>query len=60
MYGDNAFHMQPTVFQSDLDAAKKQKQIDFADLEARARDYAKVRCTFPLLLPHFCCLLQAA
>ncbi|KAL4859448.1 hypothetical protein ACK3TF_000549 [Chlorella vulgaris] len=43
MYGENAFHMQPTVFQSDLDAAKKQKQIDFADLEARARDYAKMR-----------------
>lgn len=42
MYGENAFSMRPAIFQSDLDAAKKSKQIDFEDLEKRARDYAKV------------------
>lgn len=42
MYGDNAFRIVPTVFQSELDAAKKAKQVDFDDLEKRARDYAKV------------------
>lgn len=43
MYGENAFVMRPAVFQSDIEAAQKAKQIDFEDLEKRARDYAKVR-----------------
>lgn len=42
MYGENAFVMRPAMFQSDIEAAEKAKQIDFDDLEKRARDYAKV------------------
>lgn len=42
MYGENAFVMRPAVFQSDIEAAQKAKQMDFEDLEKRARDYAKV------------------
>jgi hypothetical protein len=43
MYGDNAFRMQQTVFQSDIDAAKKAKEINYKELEMRAREYAEVR-----------------
>lgn len=43
MYGENAFVMRPAVFQSDIEAAQKAKQMDFEDLEKRARDYAKMR-----------------
>lgn len=43
MYGDHAFTIKPTIFQSDIEAAKKANLVDFDDLEKRARDYAKVR-----------------
>eukprot|EP00887_Chlorella_sp_A99_P005488 scaffold1.g5488.t1 len=43
MYGENAFRVQRTIFQSELDAAKKAKQINFTELEKRAREYAKAR-----------------
>lgn len=43
MYGENAFRIQRAIFQSDIDAAKKAKQIDFAELEKRACEYAKMR-----------------
>jgi hypothetical protein len=42
MYGESAFEMRPAVFHSELEAAKKAKQVDFEDLEKRAKDYAKV------------------
>ena len=41
LYGDNVFAIAPTVYQSDLDAAKKARQVDFEELELRAKDYAK-------------------
>lgn len=43
MYGENAFTMRRAVFQSELDAIKKSKQVDFSDLEKRAKDYAQMR-----------------
>jgi hypothetical protein len=43
MYGENAFVMRPTLFHSDIEAAKKAKQIDFEELEKSARAYAKAR-----------------
>lgn len=43
MYGESAFEMRPAVFHSELEAAKKAKQVDFEDLEKRAKDYAKMR-----------------
>jgi hypothetical protein len=42
MYGDHAFTIKPTIFQSEIEAAKKANRVDFDDLEKRARDYAKV------------------
>ena len=45
LYGDNVFAIAPTVYQSDLDAAKKARQVDFAELELRAKDYAKASST---------------
>ena len=42
MYGENAFRVARSVFQSDIEAAKKAKQINFAELEKRAKEYAKV------------------
>ncbi|PRW58093.1 E3 ubiquitin- ligase Su(dx)-like [Chlorella sorokiniana] len=47
MYGENAFTIRPAVFQSDIDKAKKAKQVNFDDLERRARDYAKMRLEGP-------------
>ncbi|KAI7836689.1 hypothetical protein COHA_009465 [Chlorella ohadii] len=47
MYGENAFTIRPAVFQSDIDRAKKAKQVNFEDLERRARDYAKMRLEGP-------------
>lgn len=43
MYGAHAFVMHAPIFQSDIDAAKKAKQIHFQELEQQARDYAKMR-----------------
>lgn len=40
MYGEDAFNMRRAVFQSDIDAAKKAKEIDFEALERQAREYA--------------------
>lgn len=42
IYGPDVFKVRKAVFQSDIDAAKKAKQINFEDLERRARNYAKV------------------
>lgn len=43
MYGEDAFDMRPAIFQSDIEADKKAKQVDFEDLKRRAEDYAKMR-----------------
>lgn len=43
MYGDDAFKIRPTVFQSDIDAVAKARKIDFAQLEEAARGWAQVR-----------------
>jgi hypothetical protein len=43
MYGEDAFRMRPTLFQSDIEAAAKSKQIDLVELEKNARAYAKAR-----------------
>ena len=43
MYGDDAFKIRPTVFQSDIDAVAKARKIDCAQLEEAARGWAQVR-----------------
>lgn len=43
MYGEDVFKLKKAVFQSDIEALKKAKEINFAELEKRARDYAKMR-----------------
>lgn len=43
MYGEDVFKLKKAVFQSDIEALKKAKEINFAELEKRARDYAKVK-----------------
>lgn len=42
LYGQHAFVMRQTVFQSDLDAAKQAKKINFGQLEIKAKEYAEV------------------
>ena len=42
MYGEDVFKLKKAVFQSDIDALKKAKEINFTELEKRAKDYAKV------------------
>jgi hypothetical protein len=42
LYGQHAFVMRQAVFQSDLDAAKQAKEINFYQLEKKAKEYAEV------------------
>lgn len=42
MYGEDVFRPFPSLFQSEVDARKRARTINYEDLEARARDYAKV------------------
>lgn len=42
MYGDVAFRIQPTVFQSDIDAIKKAREVDHAKLAEVAAAWARV------------------
>ncbi|KFM26619.1 hypothetical protein F751_2206 [Auxenochlorella protothecoides] len=41
MYGDVAFRIQPTVFQSDIDAIKKAREVDHAKLAEVAAAWAR-------------------
>ncbi|KAL6781041.1 hypothetical protein ACKKBG_A09535 [Auxenochlorella protothecoides x Auxenochlorella symbiontica] len=43
MYGDVAFRIQPTVFQSDIDAIKKAREVDHAKLAEVAAAWARKR-----------------
>jgi hypothetical protein len=43
MYGPEAFVLRPPVFHSDLEAAKRAKQIDYVELEKKAREWAAAR-----------------
>jgi hypothetical protein len=43
MYGPEAFILRPPVFHSDIEAAKRAKQIDYAELEKKAREWAAAR-----------------
>ena len=42
IYGDEAFRLKPAIFPSDVDRAKKEKEIDVEALERQARKYARV------------------
>ena len=42
IYGDEAFRLKPAIFPSDVDRAKKEKEIDVEVLERQAREYARV------------------
>ncbi len=42
IYGDDAFRLKIPLYESDYVRIKKEKEIDFKALEARAREYAKV------------------
>ena len=42
IYGDEAFKLKAPLYESDFERLKKSKQVDFEDLERRAREYAKV------------------
>ena len=43
IYGEDAFVLKPPVYESALIARRKAKEIDFAAIEARAREYAAKR-----------------
>ena len=53
IYGDEAFRLKPAIFPSDVDRAKKEKEIDVEALERQAREFAQV-------CPWKPCLLQGA
>lgn len=42
IYGDDAFRLKTPIYPSDEDRLKKQKQVDIADLEKKAKEWAKV------------------
>jgi hypothetical protein len=41
MYGAESFLLRPPLFWSQIEAAQRAKQINFEDLERRAREYAE-------------------
>ncbi|KAK9839139.1 hypothetical protein WJX74_010394 [Apatococcus lobatus] len=43
IYGDDAFRLKIPLYESDYVRIKKEKEIDFKALEARAREYAKMK-----------------
>ena len=42
IYGDEAFRLKPAIFPSDVDRAKKEKEVDVEALERQAREYSRV------------------
>jgi hypothetical protein len=47
IYGDEAFKLKPAIFPSDVDRAKKEKQVDIDALEKQAREFVRVRARSP-------------
>ena len=43
IYGDEAFKLKPAIFPSDVDRAKKERQVDIEALEKQAREFVRVR-----------------
>lgn len=46
LYGESAFQLNPTVFQSDIDAVQRARTVDYAKLDDAARTWAKVSGAF--------------
>lgn len=42
LYGESAFQLNPTVFQSDIDAVQRARTVDYAKLDEAAKAWAKV------------------
>ncbi|KAK9820335.1 hypothetical protein WJX72_009134 [[Myrmecia] bisecta] len=45
IYGEESFVLRAPLYPSDYDRLAKAKQVDYKDLEKRAREYAKMRAT---------------
>ncbi|KAL3149148.1 hypothetical protein ABBQ32_001983 [Trebouxia sp. C0010 RCD-2024] len=45
IYGEDAFVLKEPLYHSDYSRIAKEKQVDLTALEARARQYAKEKCT---------------
>jgi len=44
IYGEEAFVLKSPIFESELRARRKLKEVNIEDLEQRARSYAKQQC----------------
>lgn len=41
LYGEEAFLLRPPIYESDYQAMREAKKLDFTALETRSRDYAR-------------------
>ncbi|GMH44404.1 hypothetical protein BSKO_12356 [Bryopsis sp. KO-2023] len=44
IYGEDAFRIKPPIYWSDIVKKQKAKEVNFEELEKRARDYARMQC----------------
>lgn len=49
IYGDDAFRLKTPLYESDYQRMRKEKEIDFEALAKRAKEYAEVSLSLPLL-----------
>lgn len=50
LYGEDAFRLKEPLYESDLLKMRKAKEVDLDALTKRAKEYAAVRLSSPLIL----------